>query len=102
MINIDMWYEDKKEQATRLDIYFNDLGCFYTGNIYIFGEIAGDYYADSIPTFSGSNQQCIELNRTVDNMKTIILTDREASQINSYLELTSGRISEELKLREQL
>lgn len=48
MINIDMWYEDKKEQATRLDIYFNDLGCFYTGNIYIFGEIVGDYYADSI------------------------------------------------------
>lgn len=48
MIKIDMWYEDKKEQATRLDIYFNNLGCFYTGNIYIFGEIVGDYYADSI------------------------------------------------------
>ena len=48
MINIDMWYEDKKEQATRLDIYFNDLGYFYTGNIYIFGKMVGDYYADSI------------------------------------------------------
>ena len=35
-------------------------------------------------------------------MKTIILTNREASQIDAYLELTSGRISEELKLREQL
>lgn len=35
-------------------------------------------------------------------MKTIILTDRDASQITTYLELTSGRISEELKLREQL
>lgn len=34
--------------CTILDIYFNDLGCFYTGNIYIFGEIVGDYYADSI------------------------------------------------------
>lgn len=35
-------------------------------------------------------------------MKTIILTDREASQINTYLELTSGRISEELKLWESM
>lgn len=35
-------------------------------------------------------------------MKTIILTDRDASQITTYLELTSCRISEELKLRKQL
>lgn len=35
-------------------------------------------------------------------MKKIILTDREASQINTYLELTSGRISEELKLWESM
>lgn len=35
-------------------------------------------------------------------MKTIILTDREASQINTYLELTSGLISEELKLWESM
>ena len=35
-------------------------------------------------------------------MKTIVLTDREASQINTYLELTSGRISEELKLWESM
>lgn len=48
MIEIDMWYEDTKEQATGLDIYFNDLGCFYSGNIYIFGKIVGDYFADSI------------------------------------------------------
>ena len=26
MIKIDMWYNDKKEQATGLDIQFNDLG----------------------------------------------------------------------------
>ena len=45
MIEIDMWYEDTKEQATGLDIYFNDLGCFYSGNIYIFGKIVGDYFA---------------------------------------------------------
>ena len=35
-------------------------------------------------------------------MKTIILTDLEVSQINTYLELTSGRISEELKLWESM
>lgn len=35
MIKIDMWYNDKKEQATGIDICFNDLGCFYSGNIKI-------------------------------------------------------------------
>lgn len=35
-------------------------------------------------------------------MKHVILTDYEASQINTYLELTSGRISEELKLWESM
>lgn len=31
-------------------------------------------------------------------MKHVILTDYEAGQIDTYLELTSGRISEELTL----
>ena len=35
-------------------------------------------------------------------MKEIILTDQEASQIDTYLELTSSRISDELKLLESL
>lgn len=48
MIKIDMWYSDKKEQATSLDIYFNYLGAFYTGNIRIFGKLVGDYYADTV------------------------------------------------------
>lgn len=47
-INIDMWYGDKPEQVTGLDIYFNDLGGFYSGNLRIFGKIVGDYYADSV------------------------------------------------------
>jgi hypothetical protein len=47
-INIDMWYNDKPEQVTELDIYFNDLGVFYSGNLRIFGKIVGDYYADSV------------------------------------------------------
>ena len=48
MIDIDMWYDDKKEQATGLDIWFNDLGRFYSGNITIFGKTVGNYYADSV------------------------------------------------------
>ena len=48
MIKIDMWYNDKKEQATGFDIWFNDLGCFYSGNIKIFGKTVGDYYANSV------------------------------------------------------
>jgi hypothetical protein len=36
--NIDMWYGDKPEQVTGLDIYFNDLGGFYSGNLRIFGK----------------------------------------------------------------
>nr|DAW27576.1 MAG TPA: hypothetical protein [Caudoviricetes sp.] len=35
-------------------------------------------------------------------MKHVILTDYEAGQIDTYLELTSGRISEELKLWESM
>lgn len=48
MIKVDMWYNDKKEQVTGLDIWFNDLGCFYSGNLCIFGKIVGDYCADSV------------------------------------------------------
>ena len=48
MVKIDMWYGDKKEQVTGLDICFNDLGCFYSGNLRVFGKIVGDYYADSV------------------------------------------------------
>lgn len=35
-------------------------------------------------------------------MKQITLSEQDASQINTYLELTSGRISEELKLWESM
>ena len=46
--NIDMWYGDKAEQVTGLDINFNNLGGFYFGNLRIFGKIVGDYCADSV------------------------------------------------------
>ena len=61
MIKIDMWYDDKKEQATGLDIWFNDLGCFYSGNITIFDKIVGDYYADSVPTSERKNKRLLKL-----------------------------------------
>ena len=48
MIKIDMWYGDKQEQVTSLDIQFNDLLCFYSGNLMIFGKMVGDYYADTV------------------------------------------------------
>ena len=47
-VNIDMWYGDKPEQVTGLDICFNDLGGFYCGNLRIFEKIVGDYYSDSV------------------------------------------------------
>lgn len=41
MIKIDMWYGDKKEQATGLDIWFNDLGCFLFWKYYNFWKNSG-------------------------------------------------------------
>ena len=72
MIKIDMWYNDKKEQATGLDIWFNDLGCFYSGNITIFNKIVGDYYADSVqeiceafPHLKEKIKRLFELNKII-------------------------------------
>ncbi len=65
-INIDMWYGDKPEQVTGLDIYFNDLYGGYSGNLRIFGKIVGDYYADSVqdiekafPHLAESIEKCL-------------------------------------------
>lgn len=41
--NVDMWYGDKKGDADRISISFNDLNCTYSGNIYKNGRIIGDY-----------------------------------------------------------
>ena len=43
-LKIDMWYEDKKEEADKIDIFFNDLDYMYSGNIYKNGRIIGDYF----------------------------------------------------------
>lgn len=44
----------------------------------------------------------LKLERAVNNMKEIILTDQEARQVDTFLEFTSSRITEELKLWESL
>lgn len=43
MINIDMWYGDKSEDADRIDVTFYPNGCEYRGNIYKDGKCIGDY-----------------------------------------------------------
>lgn len=48
MIKIDMWYNDNYEKATKVDCFFNDLECNYSGNIYINDKYVGDYIADSL------------------------------------------------------
>ena len=47
-VNIDMWYGNKIEEVTKIDVRFYDNG-EYRGNIYINNKIVGDYTAkDSI------------------------------------------------------
>lgn len=43
--NIDMWYEDKKEEAEKIDICFYP-GDGYRGNIYKNDRIIGDYWCN--------------------------------------------------------
>lgn len=41
---IDMWYGDKKEEADKIDIFFNGYTALYHGNIYKDGKCIGDYW----------------------------------------------------------
>lgn len=43
MVNIDMWYGDKKESVDRLDCSFYPNECEYRGNLYINNKYVGDY-----------------------------------------------------------
>lgn len=48
-IMIDMWYEDKKEDADKIDISFYPNDGEYRGNIWKDGRMIGDYVcADSV------------------------------------------------------
>lgn len=42
----DMWYGNKIEDVTKIDIFFSDLDCLYRGNIYINDKCVGDYTAE--------------------------------------------------------
>ena len=46
--NIDFWYGNKAEEADKLDVFFNDLGGYYSGNIYKDGKMIGDYMCSDI------------------------------------------------------
>lgn len=48
MMNIDFWYGNKAEEADKLDVFFNDLGGYYSGNIYKSGKMIGDYMCSDI------------------------------------------------------
>ena len=46
-MNLDLWYQNKPEDITRITIFFNDIDAKYWGNCYIGEKIVGDYTADS-------------------------------------------------------
>jgi hypothetical protein len=48
MIKLDMWYDDKPKQATKVDIFFNSSYSQYSGNIYKNEKFIGDYVADTV------------------------------------------------------
>lgn len=43
MINIDMWYGNKIEEADKMDIFFYPNDCEYRGNFYKAGKAIGDF-----------------------------------------------------------
>ena len=47
-MNIDFWYGNKPEEADKLDVFWNDLECYYSGNIYKDGKMIGDYTCSDI------------------------------------------------------
>jgi len=107
MINIDIWHKNNPEEITGIDWSFSVLDCVYCGNLYRDNKwrLYSRHDAGSTRSISaviGSNRQDLKLERAVNNMKEIILTDQEARQVDTFLEFTSSRITEELKLWESL
>lgn len=45
---LDMWYGDKLEDVTQVDVMFTDLDCVYRGNIYIGKNVVGDFKAKTL------------------------------------------------------
>ena len=44
---IDMWYGDQLSSIDKLDCFWSDCDCVYSGNFYISGKAVGDYTARS-------------------------------------------------------
>ncbi len=42
-MTVDMWYGDKIEDVTSIDINFSDADCVYRGNCFIGDKVVGDY-----------------------------------------------------------
>lgn len=48
-LKIDMWYSDDEKDVARIDCYFNDLDCHYSGNLYNKdNKCIGDFVADTL------------------------------------------------------
>ena len=59
MINIDMWYGDKIEEVTKIDINFYDNSGEYRGNIYINDSIVGDYSTKEYKALENTFKQLV-------------------------------------------
>ena len=59
MINIDMWYGDKINEATKIDISFYSESGEYRGNIYIDNKIVGDYSTKEYKALENTFKQLV-------------------------------------------
>ena len=59
MINIDMWYGNQIEEATKIDISFYDNSAEYRGNIYIDNRIVGDYSTKEYKALENTFKQLV-------------------------------------------
>ena len=59
MINIDMWYGNKIEEVTKIDINFYGNSGEYRGNIYIDNRIVGDYSTKEYKALENTFKQLV-------------------------------------------
>ena len=59
MINIDMWYGNKIEEVTKIDISFYGDSGEYRGNIYINDKIVGDYITKEYKALENTFKQLV-------------------------------------------
>ena len=59
MINIDMWYGNQIEEATKIDISFYSESGEYRGNIYIDDKIVGDYSTKEYKALENTFKQLV-------------------------------------------